>query len=245
MEKVITLLIVATLEYSTNLSERLYQLHKLRSDVWLKPCCKYLLQGIERCKISHPRVKMLILLLFLLTLIYVSLLLSKKVFGDLGEVLFSIVLLYHCLGGEESSPHATEYVYMHEKCFGVIFWFAILGPLGGFLYWLVKEINLLDIKNSNAEIGAESGIDVLHAILAWIPTRITGLLFALVGHFNDGFSTWLHCIRRPYMACSEFLNTCGAAACLKDAEESSAILVHRTFFMWIVLAIIIALQFKR
>jgi membrane protein required for beta-lactamase induction len=242
MEKVITILIVAILEYSTSLSVAVSKLHKLRSDAWLNPSCKCILRGMQRCKITQPVVQMILLLLLLLAVVHLALILSEAVLGEFGEVVFATVLLYYCLGGDSSIAYRTDYIAMHEKCLGIIFWFAVVGPLGAFLYWMVKEINLLDRKNINDEIIYESGIDVFHAILAWVPARITGLLFSLVGNFNSGFSTWLTCIRDPYMQSSEFLNKCGDAACGPDAEENSGILVHRAFFIWIVLAAIIALQ---
>lgn len=77
-------------------------------------------------------------------------------------------------------------VAAHERWFGVIFWFVILGPLGALWYRLACVLRDKCIGQSEEDAFKDAAL-MLHHILAWIPVRLTLLGYALAGSFADTF----------------------------------------------------------
>lgn len=77
------------------------------------------------------------------------------------------------------------------QCFSYIFWFALFGLYGVMLYFSVRHFYLLANK-SGSKLQAFADISKkAQAVLDWVPVRLAGLSYALVGHFAAGFSHWL------------------------------------------------------
>lgn len=79
---------------------------------------------------------------------------------------------------------------INERVLAVIFWFFILGPIGAVLYRLS---NMLAKDTHAVERFGSSFIDAavrLHAILAWLPARLTGWGYALMGDFAAARHNW-------------------------------------------------------
>jgi membrane protein required for beta-lactamase induction len=75
-------------------------------------------------------------------------------------------------------------VAAHERWFGVIFWFVILGPLGALWYRLACVLRDKCIDRGQQDTFREAAF-MMHHILAWIPVRLTLLSYALAGSFGD------------------------------------------------------------
>jgi adenosylcobinamide-phosphate synthase len=98
----------------------------------------------------------------------------------------------------------------HRNVFGGVFWFVALGPCGVVMYRLARFLH--DEWNTEPLSGIESGLGVeaapvqatydgvskrygefaQHAflIIDWLPSRITALLFAIGGNFEDAVFCW-------------------------------------------------------
>lgn len=75
----------------------------------------------------------------------------------------------------------------HERFFGVVFWFIVLGPVGALLYRLCSVLR----QSTEAEQSAfAEAARRLHHILAWLPARLTALGYALSGSFVDAMHYW-------------------------------------------------------
>jgi membrane protein required for beta-lactamase induction len=80
--------------------------------------------------------------------------------------------------------------------FGVLIWFFALGPIGAVLYRCLSRLpRLLRARWPNSP--AAQYTDFLHNACAWIPARITALLFSLAGSFDDAWSAWAALMREP------------------------------------------------
>ena len=79
----------------------------------------------------------------------------------------------------------------HERFFGVIFWFLILGPVGALLYRMISWMQE-SAPRLQAEFYPEYShhIHQLYWIAAWIPSRLAALSYTLTGNFLPGFDTW-------------------------------------------------------
>lgn len=73
-----------------------------------------------------------------------------------------------------------------ERYFPVIFWFVVFGASGALLYRLAS-LAVENCRSDNVESGADSH---LLWVLEWIPLRLLGLVFALVGNFAATIHHW-------------------------------------------------------
>lgn len=153
--------------------------------------------------------------------------------------------------------HALEeavFVQANNRLFGVIFWFMILGPVGA---WSFRVVDLMRRRarfaaGRNLEAGQPVGNYLqaarsVHWLVAWLPSRLLAIGYALAGSFEDAVADW----RSYYQECSshffdvnEEVVACvgkGAMARASGAQgeqESQRMraalrLVRRTFFIWL------------
>jgi len=78
----------------------------------------------------------------------------------------------------------------NRRIFGVLFWFALLGPLGAVLYRAVQELRLREAQDGDP-LFAQAILQLL-AVLDWIPARLTALSYALSGDFEGALTRWRH-----------------------------------------------------
>ncbi|MDR1854785.1 MAG: CobD/CbiB family protein [Azoarcus sp.] len=83
-------------------------------------------------------------------------------------------------------------VSAHRCVFGVVFWFAVLGPCGAALYRLSRF--LYDEWGARRDEEAPGGFGKFsrQAFVAidWLPSRMTAILFAISGNFEDAVFCW-------------------------------------------------------
>jgi len=117
---------------------------------------------------------------------------DTTLFGFIG-LLLNILIFYYCLGpnnsfypvsekkeGESEEVEAGAYLAkVNSQLFAVIFWFIVAGPLGALVYRLIYLSKDQEQTRASAELIA-SGLD-------WITSRLTLLLYMLVGNFQRGF----------------------------------------------------------
>jgi membrane protein required for beta-lactamase induction len=100
----------------------------------------------------------------------------------------------------------------HQRIFGVVFWFVILGPIGAVFYRLIEGISSQMLTGSTLA-------RQIKGLLDWLPVRLEVLLFALGGHFT---AVLIHLKRDALKGPGhndQFLADCGMAA--MDAERLS------------------------
>lgn len=149
------------------------------------------------------------------------------IYGGLGKFLLSIIVLLYCLGpgdfygqtdklineGVETAIPIEEitdiYWQAHEQIFAVLFWFAILGPVGAILYRL---LSLLVQNKEGAYSSFADAAALLHGIAAWMPARIMGLGYALVGNFIKCFKLWLDYFITGWQNNQKLVESCGRTA---------------------------------
>lgn len=87
----------------------------------------------------------------------------------------------------------------NERWFAVIFWFVVLGPPGAIFYRLsaLLRANKEALRPDNfvaVTAGAPNrfteAAQHLHAILGWLPARITAISYAIMGSFIDAIDGW-------------------------------------------------------
>lgn len=107
--------------------------------------------------------------------------------------LFELSVFYFCLGehnlfymNTNTPEHLSirDYIYaINQEVVAVSLWFFLFGPVGALTYRVTLEFAKIQ--------SFEKFIVMLCQILDWLPTRITALLFLMVGQFQPGFSRYI------------------------------------------------------
>lgn len=80
-------------------------------------------------------------------------------------------------------------VAAHERWFGVIFWFMVLGPLGALWFRLACQLRDRCLRQHEQDAFVNAAL-MMHHILAWVPVRLTLLSYALGGSFSETLEAW-------------------------------------------------------
>jgi membrane protein required for beta-lactamase induction len=138
----------------------------------------------------------------------------------------------------------------HDRLFAVLFWFALLGPVGAVLYRSVAV--LYQQRRETGEFG--DSVAWLYALLVWVPARLVALGYALSGHFDAAVEGW----RRAHQNLSPgsegslrvleetgagALGVDGAVSGQQGAQQVRAALrlVWRTLWIWLVVMALLTL----
>lgn len=93
--------------------------------------------------------------------------------------------------GDDCRPLSTAvFIQGHERLLAVLFWFFLLGPLGALLYRLTANLACLLPQMENSSDDLREAAARLHALLAWVPARITAGLYMLAGSTDDAIAGW-------------------------------------------------------
>ena len=84
----------------------------------------------------------------------------------------------------------------HDYLLAILFWFVVLGPMGAVLYRLCIELlhiqpqrdTTTDSEPTDADFHA--AVERLYYVLAWIPSRLTELSYAVMGSFTHALHSW-------------------------------------------------------
>lgn len=212
---------------------------RLRSSAWVNLYLLKFTTWLDRLGIKQSYLVTLTTFVPLCIALLLLKLLFGLLFGTIGTLLFLAIALLYFLGNRDVGSNPTEFVLTHETSFGVLFWFSLLGPTGALLYWLlvVSKQSLVVMEPNNSHLHA--ALVKLHALAAWIPARITGFIYALVGNFTPGFKAWVSCSTNPGKQSSQVLQECGEAAVDANTAGDGVRLVARSFVAWVVLSILI------
>jgi AmpE protein len=93
------------------------------------------------------------------------------------------------------------FVQANNRLFGVLFWFAFLGPFGALAFRISDLMRREAIQRADrvdAPAGAQSVSDLcqrLHGVIAFLPARLLALTYGVAGSFEESFAGW-----RSYLA---------------------------------------------
>jgi AmpE protein len=90
--------------------------------------------------------------------------------------------LRHQIGRDQSASVPEVLVYIHLRYyFAVFFYFILFGITGALVYATIRDMRQPRTSSWRS----------LHQIIDWLPTRVMGFGFLLVGNFSQGFPIWL------------------------------------------------------
>ncbi|MCP4001627.1 MAG: regulatory signaling modulator protein AmpE [Gammaproteobacteria bacterium] len=130
---------------------------------------------------------------------------------DEAHMLASELLEYEPEAGVMPDVEHAIYAQANNRIFGVVFWFAVLGPVGA---WLFRVLDLMRrraihyyIDISGDQVATQylqsSPIIIaalkLHQFFAWVPSRLLMIGYAMAGDYDSAVSAW----RNPPIASAE------------------------------------------
>lgn len=104
------------------------------------------------------------------------------------------------------------FLAFHQRIFSVLFWFALLGPVGAVLYRVIESVSTQAV--TTAKLAGQ-----VKEVLDWLPIRVEAFLFALGGHFTAVLACWKRGVFKGLNNNDQFLSECGVAA-LDILEEN-------------------------
>ena len=211
----------------------------------------------------------LILLVLILPVIFIFLLfyfILIHAFGWIAEFLLSLILVWFSIDARDlkkSISGVTEpsvlFVEVYEHLFAIIFWFLIFFYLQMTPIFLVYPM-LIALrhymqavsKTSSSNSSASSQYNLLIwsqyliGILDWIPIRLLGLSFALVGKFTAVFNPWCRELTSGIRTDQILIAEWGIAA-LEEKQsyvfEAAIRLIDRALVLWLIVIAIYTISF--
>jgi membrane protein required for beta-lactamase induction len=153
---------------------------------------------------------------------------------------------------DEVHRAVTKMIFLQasQQIFSILFWFIVLGIYGASGYFLITLLrkNALKVNEHYSELAHLAA--QIQDLLDWLPTRLTSLTFALVGHFSKGFAYFYKHMNAPLKDNQTFVINSGFAALDIDIKEEDKVevsenqaaldLVDRTLIAWIVAVALIS-----
>lgn len=158
--------------------------------------------------------------------------------------------------GREAQAQAVTQAVLVEanvRIFGVLFWFAVLGPVGAVLYRAVTQLCLHSLQDRDEFAWAARQLcEIMH----WVPARLTALGYAMSGDFEAALARWreLAAVEEHWLVpAATVLEAAGSGAldlnyALQQDDGywerglmSAMSLVWRTLFLWVVVIALLTL----
>ncbi|ULQ45220.1 regulatory signaling modulator protein AmpE [Flagellatimonas centrodinii] len=98
------------------------------------------------------------------------------------------------LGAPQPDPShrsllGSLFIQSHERLFGVLLAFLAFGAAGALAYRLASRLPM-HLLEHQGESPAQRWADRIHQVFAYLPARLTALLFGLAGSLDDALSAW-------------------------------------------------------
>lgn len=141
------------------------------------------------------------------------------------------------------------YVEANQRVFAVVFWYAVLGPVGALLYRMIA-ISATTTNVQQPMVAAQA--QRAEGWLDWIPVRVFTFLFALGGHFARVINCWRKKVVLGVSSNNALLMDCGIAALGGEAdgpvaedgsaERDAVSLLDRVFVIVLVIVLVLAMM---
>lgn len=231
-------------------------LHFLSVDyrwAWFDRYFIWMAEKVEPVTKGHALLRLAILVLPPVLMVGILFGIIYHLTGLVGYFILSAIWFWYCVDGRDTQkrPYTMQSPNVlldngYRTVFGVIFWFAVFGPLGLTLYYMVTCVcdELSRLKDERMQSTLAYGLKV-QAILDWVPARLLALSFAVVGHFSKVMGVWLKQLLSGLDAGITLLRACATAA-LDAAEQSDQLtamynLLNRALLVWLFIIALVTL----
>lgn len=77
----------------------------------------------------------------------------------------------------------------HERVLAMVLWFFVAGPAGAVFYRSVRELPALAARGTGSRAFRRAA-EYIHGLAAWVPARLTALIYVLVGNSRAALAAW-------------------------------------------------------
>ena len=225
----LVILVCLILQWSLNLTSAPYQRNWAEHYVtWMRNKFAKLAEGHNIFGVIVLALPIVIVSSLLFTIVY-------HLFGHVGYLLFSLALLWFCSDVTFLKQETADiFSQSYKKIFSVLFWYFVFGPVGLTLYIVVRTLQTYLFE--------QKYFTVLLGVLDWLPMRLLGLSFALVGNFGAVFKEWFKVLWQGLLDNHMQLNSWGDAALGADKNNAEqVILVRRALIVWLVVMALVTI----
>lgn len=157
--------------------------------------------------------------------------------GLLGSLLFSGVVLFWCINRDYTYSKQSILIEEHINLFTPLFWFAVVGPAGAWLYYTLFSVSSFNKTNR---------FSCIYSLFHWlqlIPALVTACVYSLVGDFDGGITQLKDLFIRKEINLSEVLLRCGNGALGDSNKIDEHDLVYRARLLWSLIAVFISIAY--
>lgn len=247
----IVLLICILLQRFLGLKSYIWQVN------WMDHYFQWLVSKFNYTVQSHGAIGFLIVILPLLIIASLLFALDFRLFSFIGYLILSVLLVWYCLDSRDlkkdpllGATSADLFMYTYQHQFAIIFWYALFGPVGLVLYFSVNALHeYLQRVHEEQNLHLLTVTAKVQGVLDWVPIRLLGLTYALVGHFSEAFavikSQFLSDIRtnEKQIALWGLVAQNGQATIENPDTNETIILMDRALLVWLLVLLILTIAF--
>jgi AmpE protein len=143
---------------------------------------------------------------------------------------------------------AAIYSQANNRIFGVVFWFALLGPVGAWMFRVLDIMRHRALYHPEADLPEKgtgpliAAVLVWHWVLAWVPSRLLMAGYALAGNYEGAVTAWRKGAEDSgsITADEQLLGTVGCSAVDHDedndvserAQVAIDLVIRTLWFIW-------------
>ncbi len=227
--------------------------HQLK---WVDPYFNWMSTKFEQVTKGHGFIATAILVLPVLIFVAIIFALVFNLLGTMGHAVLSIVFVWYCMDGRDARKEPYEnltlqdfFITSYRNLFGVLFWYGLFGPVGLALYFVVSKLQAVvmhkPVDEEASDVSLQHCLNKTMGILDWVPVRLLGLSYALVGHFGLVFKAWMHKLFHGVTNTQELVAEWGMVAMQNGAKTTEVQLtegitmVDRCLIVWLIVIFLV------
>tara|TARA_A100001015_G_C14960281_1_gene700570 strand:+ start:397 stop:1122 length:726 start_codon:yes stop_codon:yes gene_type:complete len=145
-------------------------------------------------------------------------------------VAFSLMNVYILSCEDSDTPRI--FLLAERQIFALLFWFCALGIQGLLTMAFIEYIARENVFNDHPKV--QQAAEQLQGWLVWIPQRLMGLSFALVGHFTTAIKAFTDNISLSWQNSRDYSNLVGQAALYEDkSPKACQRLITHAIWVWL------------
>lgn len=210
--------------------------HRSWVDVVFSKITNVILPKITFLEEYHRYLALLALILPVVVIAAVAIFIVNALAGAGGWALlgflvaFSVMNIYVLSCEESDTPRI--FLLAERQIFALMFWFCVLGIQGLLAMAFIEYIARESVFNEHPKV--QQAAEQLQGWLVWLPQRLMGLSFALVGHFTLAMKDLQQTLWASWQDSRDFSEKVGSAALYEDKSPAACQrLITHAIWVWL------------
>ncbi len=215
---------------------------------WATGYYDWMAKKIDYVSKGHGLLGLAILVVPLLLVVSIIFSIVFHIFGIVGYAALSLILLWYYMDArdlvkdpleDQQTPQQLLQTVYHAL-FGLVFWYALFGPVGVSLYYIMMLFCQCLSTHDDAQ-SKEIGVHAqkVLAVLDWVPVRLFTLSFALVGSFSSVFKVWVKHALDGLDPQLQLIQQC--AEPIVQEQEDAISLLNRVLVVWLIVIALVTI----